>query len=335
MNPSATHPWTRGDLWLGGCTASGKSEVALILAEHLGAEILCVDSMQVYRGLDIGTAKPGLEERRRVAHHLLDVVDLSVDFTVADFAERAMTVVADIHRRGGNVLLCGGTGLYFKALFEGLGSAPASDPVLRRQLEETPVTRLLQELEEHDSETFETIDRSNPRRVIRAVEILRMSGRSAVQQRAPWSVAGQGRAPAGFVLERDPVDLRTRIDRRVKRMLEAGLVEETQSLRSKGLEQNRTAMQAIGYHQVVEFLRGECTREAMEEEICRRTRQLARRQRNWFRGRLEATLLPVDAKESAANTAERILALARQTTTTRDRQPGSTAGAVAGSGDLA
>src|SRR5881296_550661 len=138
---------------LAGPTGVGKSEVALLLAERVGGEIISVDSMQVYRGLDIGTGKPTAEERKRVPHHLIDVVDLTEPFDVAQFVTRAHRAVAEIQARGRVPILCGGTGLYFKASLEGLGQAPPSDAALRAELEATPLPRLLEELSERDRAT--------------------------------------------------------------------------------------------------------------------------------------------------------------------------------------
>src|SRR5713101_2600805 len=139
---------------LAGPTAVGKSEIALLLAEKLGGEIISVDSMQVYRGLDIGTAKPSVSDRARVRHHLIDVVELTEPFDAARFARLAREALSDIHSRGRTAILCGGTGLYFKALLDGLGEAPAADPIVRAELEATPLADLLRELAERDPPTF-------------------------------------------------------------------------------------------------------------------------------------------------------------------------------------
>ena len=216
-------------IFLAGPTAVGKSEIALLLAEKIGGEIISMDSMQVYRGLDIGTAKPSAAERARVAHHLIDVVDLTEPFDAAQFVRLANAVVAEIQSRGHIPIFCGGTGLYFKAFLEGLGEAPPSDEKLRAELEATPLPELLRELAEKDTVTFEKIDRQNPRRVIRAVEVIRLTGKKFSEQRAVWqpkvhppsSDFGATRSPkskavVGFL--RQPSDLRIRIDARVETM---------------------------------------------------------------------------------------------------------------------
>src|SRR5437588_9360115 len=157
---------------IAGPTAVGKSSAALSLAERIGGEIISVDSMQVYRGLDIGTAKPSAQERKRVPHHLIDVVELSAPFDAAQFSRLAHAAVADIQQRGGVPILCGGTGLYFKAFLEGLGEAPSANAALRAELEAMSLPELLRELEKKDPVTFAKIDRQNPRRVVRALEVI-------------------------------------------------------------------------------------------------------------------------------------------------------------------
>ena len=173
-------------IFLAGPTAVGKSAVALALAEKIGGEIISVDSMQVYRGLDLGTAKPAAADRLRVPHHLVDVCDLREAFDVAQFIRHAEKAVAAIRARGKIPVFCGGTGLYFKAYLEGLGAAPPADENLRAQLAATPLGTLLAELREKDEAAFETIDQRTPRRVMRAVEVIRLTGKKFADQRAAW-----------------------------------------------------------------------------------------------------------------------------------------------------
>jgi tRNA dimethylallyltransferase len=295
-------------LYLTGPTGSGKSAVALVLAERLGGEILSVDSMQVYRGLDLGTAKPGPAERARVPHHLLDVADLDQPFTAADFVRLARTAAETILGRGRVPIFCGGTGLYFKAWLAGLGDAPAPDPALRAALEATPLPALLEELRAGDPETYARIDRANPRRVVRAVEVLRLSGRPWSAQRAVWG-AETGGAIRVFGLRRAPADLRARLDARVEAMFAAGLVEETRRLLERGLAGNRTALQAIGYRQVVEHLRGERGLAETLALVKHKTWQFARRQMTWCRHQLPMHWLDVPPDEPPEVTAERIAAV--------------------------
>jgi len=324
-----------GMICLAGATATGKSAVALALAERLGGEIISVDSMQVYRGLDIGTAKPSREERERILHHLIDVVELSESFDAARFARLAHEAVEDIGQRGKVAILCGGTGLYFKAFLEGVGEAPPANAPLREELERVPLSDLLDELQAKDPKTFAVIDRKNARRVVRAVEVIRLTGRPFSEQRAGWqssslnpeqeaektNIQHRG-APAQpneetvriarprldgfFGLMRNADDLQARINSRVDLMFARGLVEEVRKLLQHGLAENRTAMQAIGYRQVVEHLRGERNLPETIELVKVRTRQFAKRQMTWFKRHAQVSWLNVQPGESASETAERI-----------------------------
>jgi tRNA dimethylallyltransferase len=269
-------------IFLAGPTAVGKSSLALELAERFGGEIISVDSMQVYRGLDIGTAKPSTEDRRRVPHHLIDVVSLKESFDVAQFIRLAAAAAKDIQARGRRPIFCGGTGLYFKGYLEGLGSAPPKDAKVRAELEATPMAELLGELEKRDPRAFQTIDRQNPRRVIRALEIIRLTGQLLSTQRASW---GSAKAPTqGLIgLTRPMSELIPRIHQRVDEMFRRGLVAETEALLAQGVADNPTAMQALGYRQVVEHLRGARGLPETIELVKIRTRQFAKRQLTWFR----------------------------------------------------
>jgi tRNA dimethylallyltransferase len=254
------------------------------LAERIGGEIISVDSMQVYRGLDIGTAKPSREEQQRVRHHLIDVAELNESFDAARFVTLAKAVVAEIQSRGKVPVFCGGTGLYFKAYLDGLGEAPPSDPLLRSQLESTPIEQLLHELQQRDPLTYEKIDRQNPRRIVRALEVIRLTGKPFSQQRAAWKPAPH---PNLFGISRSSSELATRINHRVDEMFNSGLVTETEALLKRGLDQNRTAMQAIGYKQVVEHLQGQRSLPETIELVKIRTRQFAKRQLTWLRRQMQ------------------------------------------------
>lgn len=297
-------------LFVVGPTAVGKSDVALLLAERLRGEIITVDSMQVYRGLDIGTAKPSTAERARVPHHLLDVAELHEPFDAGKFVALARVAVAGIQSRNRLPIFCGGTGLYVKAFVDGLGQAPPSDPVIRAQLEATPLDTMLSELSTSDPVTYERIDRQNPRRVIRALEVIRITGQPFSAQRAEWrstEVTATETSPERILgLARSTGDLRARIDARVDRMFTHGLVAETRSLLTHGLENNPTAMQAIGYRQVVEHLRGERSLEETIELVKIRTRQFAKRQMTWFRRQLSVQWLEVRPGESAHEISTRV-----------------------------
>lgn len=272
-------------IFLAGPTAVGKSAVALQLAETIGGEIISVDSMQVYRGLDLCTAKPSAAERARVPHHLIDVVELNEPFDAAQFITLAQAAAEEIQSRGRVPIFCGGTGLYFKAYLEGLGEAPPTDEKLRSELETTPLTELLRELEQRDPVTFTKIDRQNPRRVVRALEVIRLTSKPFSTQRAGWTPSSILHPPSSrfYCLSRTAADLHSRINARVDEMFAAGLVEETRQLLQRGLEHNKTAMQAIGYRQGVEHLRGERSLPETIELVKTKTRQFAKRQLTWLR----------------------------------------------------
>jgi tRNA dimethylallyltransferase len=271
---------------MGGPTGVGKSAVALELALRLGGEIISVDSMQVYRGMDIGTAKPSAADRARVPHHLIDVVNVRQSFDAAEFVRHAQAAGGEVGSRGRVSLFCGGTGLYFKAYLYGLGHAPPANPVLRHELEATPMPALLDELQRRDPAGYRTVDKANRRRVVRALEVVRLTGRPFSEQRASWNAAcaQPGRVPPIFFgLRRSPEDLRRRIDVRVDAMFAAGLIQETAELSQRGLAENPTAAQALGYRQVLAYLRGEQSRDDTIAEVKLRTRQYAKRQMTWFR----------------------------------------------------
>jgi tRNA dimethylallyltransferase len=294
---------------IAGPTAVGKSAVALSLAASLQGEIISVDSMQVYRGMDIGTAKPSMNERRGVPHHLIDILNISQGFDAAQFVRAAEEAVQGIRKRGKTSILCGGTGLYFKAFFEGLGTAPPANAEVRAQLEHTPIKELLDELERADPATFARIDKSNPRRVIRALEVIRLTGRPFSEQKASWKESEHSNA-LFVVLTRPAELLRRRIDARVDQMFQAGLVEETRRLLGCGLQENRTALQALGYRQVCDHLLGGVPLEETIELVKVRTRQFAKRQMTWFRRQSGVShWLELAEDETAEATADRIRAL--------------------------
>jgi tRNA dimethylallyltransferase len=258
--------------------------------------------------MDIGTAKPTPEERSLVPHHLVDAVEVSTPFDAAQFVRLAREAVAQIHARGRLPILCGGTGLYFKAFFEGLGESPPADPALRASLEATPIEELLSELARLDPITFQRVDRNNSRRVIRALEIIRLTGIPYSVQRAEW--ASSPRVPPGVALygvTRASADLQQRIGIRVDTMFERGLVAETRALIEAGLANNRTAMQALGYRQVVEHLQGLRSLAHTIELVKTRTRQFAKRQMTWFRRQMSVTWIQAPPRDSTPQVDEEIL----------------------------
>jgi len=285
---------------IAGPTAVGKSEIALSLAERLGGEIISADSMQVYRGLDLGTAKPSSADRARVPHHLIDILGLNESFDAAQFVRRAQQTAAEIQARDRVPVFCGGTGLYFKAYLEGLGEAPPADAKVRTELEAMPLENLLAELRERDPAAYEKIDRKNPRRVIRALEVIHLTGKPFSAQRAGWKSESRIRNPESrfFCLTRLSSDLHARINARVDAMFQRGLVAETRELLQRGLMENKTAMQAIGYRQVVEHLHGERSLPETIELVKIRTRQFAKRQLTWFRAQKNLQWIELKPEES-------------------------------------
>lgn len=301
-------------LYIGGPTAVGKSQVALSLAERLGGEILSVDSMQVYRGMDIGTDKPTAAEQQRVPHHLIDLVPVTHPFDVAQYVVLAHQAEQAVRKRGRLPIFCGGTGLYIKAFLEGIGDAPPPDPGLREELEATELADLLEELYRLDPETYHIVDRRNARRVIRAVEVCRLTGRPFSEQKAHWSHNDKPDTPAKvprsqpfcFGLTRAAADLEHRLSHRVDQMFNDGLVDETRRLLEAGLAKNRSAMQALGYRQAIDYLEGKRSLADTVAHVKRRTRLFTKRQLTWFRHQMRLNWLTIARTTSTERVAERI-----------------------------
>jgi tRNA dimethylallyltransferase len=268
-----------------GPTASGKTEIAVTLARRLDAEVVLVDSMTVYRGMDIGTAKPSRAEREAVGHHLVDLADPTETFSVAAFQRLARAALLSIAGRGRRPLLVGGSGLYFRAVVDDL-AFPGTDRAVRRELEEEARVvgpeRLYSRLLAFDPEAAGRIDPGNSRRTVRALEVAAITGRPFSEFRRGWDRYPSDRVRAAGV-EVEAAALRRRIDARVRSMLEGGLIDEVRALRARGSGPFLTSSQAIGYLEVAEHLDGRLDAEEMELRIARRTRELARRQMAWFR----------------------------------------------------
>ncbi|MEX2251575.1 MAG: tRNA (adenosine(37)-N6)-dimethylallyltransferase MiaA [Acidimicrobiia bacterium] len=263
-----------------GPTAAGKTEVAVQVAERLGAEIISVDSMQVYVGMDIGTAKPNLVERRDVPHHMIDVAEPEIEFTVADFRRIGRGILES--SESASMLITGGSGLHFRALVDPMSFAP-TDPELRAELEETPIEEVLAELRRVDPEVDRHVDMANPRRLIRAVEVWRLSGETP-SQRASSAEAEDLRRYVPEIefmaIGVDPGDaLDQRVEARLEEMRAGGLVEEVNGLRQR---LGRTARNAVGYREILDALEGLCSLDEAFERAARNTRKLARKQRTWF-----------------------------------------------------
>ncbi len=271
--------------------------------------MISVDSMQVYRGMDIGTAKPSAEERAQVPHHLIDVADLSQTFHAAEFVAQARTAVRSIQARGRVPIFCGGTGLYFKAYLHGLARAPSANEEVRAALLQRPLADLLDELKRDDPAAYERIDRTNRRRLVRALEVIRLTGKPFSEQQLPWDreAEASGNKPLIFALERDKEDLRRRIDARVESMFRDGLVDEVRRLLERGLAANKTAMQALGYRQVAESLLGGSRPEDTIPVIKVKTWQFAKRQVTWFRHQMQVEWIRVAADEPHESVANRLI----------------------------
>jgi tRNA dimethylallyltransferase len=279
-----------------GPTAAGKSDLAVGLALALGGEVVNADSMQVYRGMDIGTAKLTVEERRGVPHHLLDLWDCTRSVSVAEFQGLARAAIADVQDRGRVPVLAGGSGLYVRAVLDDL-EFPGTDPVLRagleRRLAEEGAATLHAELAARDPEAAAAILPTNGRRIVRALEVVTLTGSFRARLPAPSEVVPARRL--GLDVPREVLD--RRIDERVRRMWAAGLVEEVRGLERAGLRRGATASRALGYRQVLEFLDGRCSQDEALAETVRATRRFARRQDRWFRADPRVTWLPYDADD--------------------------------------
>ena len=268
-----------------GPTASGKTEAALALAPGFGAEVLCVDSMLVYRGMDVGTAKPTPAERAAVRHHLLDVADPGEDFSVARFQSLARDVLADVEARGQTPLFVGGSGLYWRAAVDGL-EFPGTDPATRRDLELEAAALgpagLHARLRDMDAEAASRIEHGNVRRTVRALEVAAITGRRFSSFATAWKVFPPANLRVAGI--RIPASaLGRRIEARVRAMLAGGLVDEVHRLQEAGVGPSLTARQAIGYAEVLAHLEGRLSLDEAAEGTIRRTRALARRQMAWFR----------------------------------------------------
>ncbi|MEW1871817.1 MULTISPECIES: tRNA (adenosine(37)-N6)-dimethylallyltransferase MiaA [Streptomyces] len=266
-----------------GPTAAGKSDLGVFLAQRLGGEVVNADSMQLYRGMDIGTAKLTPEERGGVPHHLLDIWDVTVTASVAEYQRLARERIDALLAEGRWPVLVGGSGLYVRGAVDNL-EFPGTDPEVRARLEEELTLRgpgaLHARLAVADPEAARAILPSNGRRIVRALEVIEITGRPFTAN-LPGHDSVYDTLQIGVDVARPELD--ERIARRVDRMWEAGLVEEVRALEAQGLRQGRTASRALGYQQVLAALAGECTLEEARSETVRATKRFARRQDSWFR----------------------------------------------------
>ncbi len=267
-----------------GATATGKSELAVALAEELHGHVVNADSMQLYKGMDIGTAKLTMQERRGIPHHLIDVLPVNQEASVAQYQIDARSIIDQLLEENIPAIVVGGTGLYIKAILDDL-NFPDTDPEVRekiaRQAEELGIDVMHERLAKLDPAAAAAIPKENVRRVVRALEVIELTGRPYT---ANLPRVGSTKYPQaqqfGLVMERET--LHERIDLRVERMWERGLVREVRDLMGEGLLEARTAQAALGYAQIIKFAQGELTEDEAKEETKRATRQYARRQETWF-----------------------------------------------------
>jgi tRNA dimethylallyltransferase len=267
-----------------GATATGKSDLALSLAEAVGGEIVNADSMQLYKGMDIGTAKLPLPKRRGITHHMLDVLDVNQEASVAQYQVDARAIIDQLLAQNKPAIVVGGTGLYIKAILDDL-NFPDTDPAVREKIakqgQELGQDVMHQRLAKLDPAAAAAIPKENLRRVVRALEVIELTGKPYT---ANLPREGSSKYPGarqfGLVMER--ASLASRIGARVEKMWDEGLVNEVKGLISQGLLEARTAQAALGYAQIIKFLRGEISESEAKEETKQATRQYARRQETWF-----------------------------------------------------
>ena len=292
-----------------GVTASGKGRLGFELARALDGEIISVDSMKVYRRMDIGTAKPSPEAQQQVRYHLIDVVEPSESFSVGVFLEKALAAIEDIGRRGKTVVAVGGTALYIKALLYGLFEGPGRDDRIRAefkaQVEREGPARLHEALRQIDPEAADRISANDARRIIRALEVYRLTGTpiSGFQRQFDaehpihdWTVIG---------LRREKAIESRRINARAKKMIELGLVDEVRSLLAEEEPLSKQARCAIGYAEIIEYLADRMSLEDAVEQIKKNTRRLAKGQRTWFKTFREVHWIDVGPEEAAESVTER------------------------------
>ena len=271
-----------------GTTATGKSAIALKLAEQLNGEIINADAYQIYQGLETISACPTLPERKAAPHHLYATIPLSEELNAMRYRTMALEVITDVQSRGKVPLITGGSGMYLKFLTHGPSPIPAADPVLRTELEARPLDELLSELKEKDSTILETFPPENKRYVIRALEICLMTGKKASDLKADWNTPPSP-PPRGFIVQRSIEETLTSIEKRADEMLSKGAIEEVKDLPPD--DKMPTAHKAIGIAEIRNYLSGESSLDECRERLIISTRQYAKRQRTWFRK--EQWLTPV------------------------------------------
>lgn len=292
-----------------GPTASGKTGAAVELAREVNGEIISADSMQIYKYMDIGTAKPDRHEMKGIRHYLIDEVEPDREFSVARFKELAEKYIEEIARKGKLPIIAGGTGLYINSLVYNISFSPTTTDWefrerLNREAEEKGKLRLYERLMEIDPEAASRIHVNDTRRIIRAIEVFEQTGRPMSSHRAESRSAPPGYRYTLFGLRLERDTLYRRINERVDTMLSRGLLEEVRRLKKNGYTKNTTAMQGLGYKEALAYLRGELTYHEMAEYIKRETRRYAKRQMTWFRRNENVFWIDVDALSEAAEIAK-------------------------------
>ena len=305
---------------IAGPTASGKTALSIALAKELKAEIVSCDSMQVYRRMDIGTAKPTPEEREGIPHYMLDVADPEEDFSVSRYCSIAAPMVDDIVSRGKTAIIVGGTGLYMDALIRGNSFAPYPATGRREELEalaaQEGIEAVIAQLRAVDPESAARLHPSDQKRIIRAMEVYLETGETITAHNLRTQALPPRYKPTWFALEdADRADLYTRIDRRVDKMLADGLIEEIRALLASGVPAKATAMQAIGYKEFVGALQGHCSIAEAAAQVQQSSRHYAKRQLTWFRRNPSIQWL----RRKPGFGSEEILAQARQILAETDR----------------
>ena len=269
---------------IAGPTASGKTALSIALAKELDAEIVSCDSMQVYRRMDIGTAKPTLEERAGIVHHMLDVAEPDEDFSVSRYCEMATPIVDSILEKGKTCIIVGGTGLYMDSLIRGNSFAPFPSTGMREKLEAQPIEDVYAQLQAIDPEAAARLHLSDKKRIIRAMEVFLETGETITAHNKRTQAIPPRYNPIWFALEdENRQDLYDRIDRRVDVMLEMGLIHEIRALLDSGIPTDCTAMQAIGYKEFLAAMDGHITIEEAADQVRQSSRHYAKRQLTWFR----------------------------------------------------
>jgi tRNA dimethylallyltransferase len=291
-----------------GCTGGGKGALGLVLARRLGGEIVSVDSMKIYRRMDIGTAKPSAEVRAEIPHHCIDIAEPGEAFSVARYAERADAAIARIAAQGKAVLAVGGTALYIMAMTQGLFDGPGADADLRaaleRRIDAEGLAKLHAELAAVDAASAARIHPNDRKRIVRALEVYQLTGTPISQLQRQWE-ASPARYDCVFIgLRRELDDTNRRINARVKRMLERNLRDEVAGLLAEPGGLSKQASQALGYAEMIRHLAGEYTLEEAGEQIKINTRQFAKRQRTWFRRFAGVHWIDVAADDSAEKVAD-------------------------------